>query len=707
MNAQLPSPGRRRFFGHWAEPVRSDPRISGWTPVAAPVAAPGPGPAAVRYTTGDDAVQCVLWGIWASGPDRVFVVGDDGIVLRWNGLDWTREPSDTGLPLHAVWGNPDGEVIAVGWMGAICHRQDGIWRQVRGGTVDLGSGRYLNRRDNLPLFGVCGDASGRVWAAGDHGRLLRYDGNCWIEQTSGVDTHLRGVLGLADGSLLACGHQGLILQRDGDAWHPMETGTRANLTRLWARAADDVYAIGGRYDPATNQTAGCLLHFDSKAWKQIPARGSVQRLRGIAGDQSSLILVGDAGGIYQLRDGAIEAVSSGVVHDLLDVVLFADHGLAVGDLGTLLRSGLQAYSPVATPNSAATATRVRPSMAGACSPWQRVGSGVTDRVLRSVWGTASDRLFAVGESGTILCGDGTRWESMTAPTDLRLHGVWGTSERNVFACGQDGTILHFDGGAWREIHRLGADRTAVAITGFSPHDVFVVGDEGMVLRFDGCTWQQLPSGTKRALYGIWGLDSTHLLAVGDFGLVLRWNGTDFRAFEAGTDAFLYSVWGDSLSNVHAAGLAGTLARFDGSRWTLEPTRSRADLLALAGKSGGTTLAVGTRGTALSYDSGRWVGEETGSDASLCALWVGPDGDAYAVGDGGIILHRRCGWASVRRQLPCFASFLGTSCRCKRLAIKSSVMRTGWSHGSSSLPGTMVTSATPRPWPVPGVNPSSA
>ncbi len=80
--------------------------------------------------------------------------------------------------------------------------------------------------------------------------------------------------------------------------------------------------------------------------------------------------------------------------------------------------------------------------------WSEQPSGGSG-TLRSVWGSSSSSVFAVGESGTILRYNGTSWSTQTAGTAQHLFGVWGSSASNVFAVGDNGTILSSpDGITW-------------------------------------------------------------------------------------------------------------------------------------------------------------------------------------------------------------------------------------------------------------------
>ncbi len=45
-----------------------------------------------------------LHGVWGSGPDDVFAVGDLGTILHYDGHDWDMMPSGTDANLYAVWG---------------------------------------------------------------------------------------------------------------------------------------------------------------------------------------------------------------------------------------------------------------------------------------------------------------------------------------------------------------------------------------------------------------------------------------------------------------------------------------------------------------------------------------------------------------------------------------------------------------------------
>ncbi|MEZ4387568.1 MAG: hypothetical protein R3D98_08325 [Candidatus Krumholzibacteriia bacterium] len=103
-----------------------------------------------------------LWflGVWGSGPDDVFVVGQPGLIYHWDGAAWSREESGTTVALTDVWGDGSGTVYATGHDGVILRRQGGSWSAMASGTdADLfGIGNYqgtiyaCGRTDELPAL---------------------------------------------------------------------------------------------------------------------------------------------------------------------------------------------------------------------------------------------------------------------------------------------------------------------------------------------------------------------------------------------------------------------------------------------------------------------------------------------------------------------------------------------------------------------------
>jgi len=98
------------------------------------------------------------------------------------------------------------------------------------------------------------------------------------------------------------------------------------------------------------------------------------------------------------------------------------------------------------------------------------------------------------------CAQADDWYYMESGTEEHLRGVWGTSATDVFAVGDKGTIIHYDGTKWSLMDSGLTDSDYVDyvelndVFGFSSNDVYVVGEnfDPLILHYDGLFWSSLP-----------------------------------------------------------------------------------------------------------------------------------------------------------------------------------------------------------------------
>ena len=74
----------------------------------------------------------------------------------------------------------------------------------------------------------------------------------------------------------------------------------------------------------------------------------------------------------------------------------------------------------------------------------------TTQTLRSIWGASASDVWAVGDVGTILHYDGTRWTAQVSGTTANLGRVWGVSPTEVYAAAAGNVILRYDGTSWSQ-----------------------------------------------------------------------------------------------------------------------------------------------------------------------------------------------------------------------------------------------------------------
>jgi hypothetical protein len=85
--------------------------------------------------------------------------------------------------------------------------------------------------------------------------------------------------------MYAVGEEGTILHFDGDSWTKMDSGTKNTLYGVHAAGPNDVYAVGG----------STVLHFDGVQWSEIPGPGVSTKFRDVVCSEGRVYL---AGGSY-------------------------------------------------------------------------------------------------------------------------------------------------------------------------------------------------------------------------------------------------------------------------------------------------------------------------------------------------------------------------------------------------------------------------
>jgi hypothetical protein len=273
------------------------------------------------------------------------------------------------------------------------------------------------------------------------------------------------------------------------------------------------------------------------------------------------------------------------------------------------------------------------------SSWSSQTSG-TSRNLRGVWGADSTHVWAVGASSDIRKHDGTSWSGQTRSDGRteQLNGVWGSSATNVWVVGDDYytgsggsrryyyTLLHTaDGGStWTNASSsyTSARQDLNAVWGTASSNVIAVGDGGTILRYDGSNWGTMTSGTTRDLFGVWGTAANDVYAVGSNGTILHYNGTSWSSQTSGITQTIYGVWGSAANDIFAVGAGGTILHSNGITWTAMASNSTRDLYGAWGTSSTNVYAVGMKTskttTILHWDGTEWAA--VGGGTSLYT-WV--------------------------------------------------------------------------------------
>jgi len=511
-----------------------------------------------------------------------------------------------------------------------------------------------------PLAGVwCADAN-HVWATGDSGTILMWNGFNWVQQTSGVTGFLEGLSGLDANHVWATGDSGTILFYDGKSWSPQASGAPGFLSGVNALDATHVWTVGD---------AGAIRFFDGNSWA-TQASGTGNQLFGVSAvDASNVWAVGNGGTVLHFNGTSWSTVPIGTASDLFSVsALDANHVWVVGRNGTV---GFFNGTTWSLPGSGTADSLLRVSALDPQHVWAagingtirffdgvtwsgQAGSGLTSNSLNGLFVQDATHGWIVGDSGVILTFDGTSWNaqsSNTEPGETLLRGISAADASHIWAVGEpfmaagQGYILFSDGNNWTT-QATGLPYHLTSISALDPTHVWAVGDTGNIVFFDGTTWTNQLSGTVTNLSGVSALDSSHVWAVGAAGTVLFFNGTAWGPPSAISAQDLNGVSALDVNHVWAAGINGTIAFFNGTTWSpqlnLGPSFTFNNIYALDANH---VWAVGNSGLIEFFDGNTWSAQSSGVTNYLQGVKAVDANHVWAVGGspGNILFFDGSSW----------------------------------------------------------------
>jgi hypothetical protein len=546
------------------------------------------------------------------------------------------------------------------------------------------------------LNAVWGSGPKDVWAVGDGGTIVHYDGTVWQRVASGTDAHLLGVSGTSERDVWFVGEDGTAIHYDGFALDAARgPSPAAHLIAAHAIAPNDVWmATGNQHFPVDGQRFGAVFHWDGSSWRDLrPEPGGTFHRALWATASNDVWLTGD--GTYHYDGTAWRHV----------------FGLGGSDIWGI--SSTSAWIPDETSSD------VIWHIGGANTVRSRDGD--EHRKLLGIWGSSERDLWSVGSQGYILHYDGSGWTAVESGTTRTLTAVWGSSARDVWAVGELGTILQYDGSSWStavpdripersptfnaiwaasdeeqwiatsagifaydgrtQTRRWGPDAMAQApdyrsVWGTTRDNVVAVGSSGAIAEFDGKQWtREASSPTTQLLSAVWGHGEKMLAVGGRIGVIRIGTGdwriepvtggaggalsaiwgssandiwvTSFisgvvghyvggRWEEQSTPAFAASLWGSARDDIWGVG-SQSVFHYDGTSWTGEGLPAKG-LQAITGCAGMRLWAVGRAGVILQYDGQSWRELDSGTTNDLKGVRCSGR-DVWVVGEGGIILKK--------------------------------------------------------------------
>ncbi|MEZ4225523.1 MAG: hypothetical protein R3B13_31515 [Polyangiaceae bacterium] len=275
-----------------------------------------------------------LLSTWSASASDSYAVGgteSEGRVEHFDGKGWQRLDIGLSVPL-LNWVHGIGDtLVVVGNAGTVLRRQGGTWNSETAPTTQN-------------LWGVWGASADDLWSVGGSGKndgdatLLHYDGMSWQSvalpamQKSGVNALFK-VWGTSASNVYAVGQKGAVLHYDGSEWKEELAGASDDLIALWGTGPKDIVAVGGR-------AIGIASVWDGSSWK-TESLAPLPGLNGVWSRRPGVFHVVGVGGTLGVFDTASLSVREQSFDTELDV-----HGVFGTDSGRLNAVGGNFAGPV-------------------------------------------------------------------------------------------------------------------------------------------------------------------------------------------------------------------------------------------------------------------------------------------------------------------------------------------------------------------------
>jgi hypothetical protein len=438
-----------------------------------------------------------------------------------------------------------------------------------------------------------------VWAAGEDGTILLFNGKAWELQHSEHEVSFHGIWGTGTRAVWAVGHddvtdEGVILFWNGERWSRQQTPATRSLRGVWAWRSDAVWAVGD----------SGILFFNGHGWAIQEAGISPydDRFFAVSGVDSRHVWAVTEQGVWSFDGHAWRRDKSGT----------APH---------FELSSVWAYDP------------------------------------EHVWVARWDPYIECDDPEGGPCHsqiwffDGRSWEQqldVVGIIDWRLHGV---DAAHVWATGGS-EICFFDGHSWSEqASNLGAE----AVFAISAEEAWAVGSFGATLKLEDGAWQPISEDVVRRglITDISGTDRNHVWVVGELGSIFFWNGQVWQDQSIGgsiPEAQLSAVWAADLKHAWTSKFQGRVYAFDGDAWT-EQTNLDGGVADMDGTDASHVWAVGK--LIHFFDGTSWQIQlpDVGEKSSFVAVKAFAPDAVWAVNDRRIFTFDGTSWQPFANQPP--------------------------------------------------------
>ncbi len=243
----------------------------------------------IESTDGTIAGSDQMYNIWGSSPDNLYVSDHLGLLtIRRSASGWIHDPvlDNQGnghfcAEENDCWFVNGGQYYAQRFGPRVLQH----WNGTKMDTVTPLVEKLRVRR----VFAPAGSAQGSMFLAADAGVLYRFDRKSrqltmLLAGASQNLSALRDIYGFAPNDIWAVGDDGTMVHYDGTSWRNLTAITSKHLRRIWGQQANDVWVVGD---------AGTIIRIISGKPVQVPS-GTTEHLQSVWGlGQTKVFAVGD------------------------------------------------------------------------------------------------------------------------------------------------------------------------------------------------------------------------------------------------------------------------------------------------------------------------------------------------------------------------------------------------------------------------------
>lgn len=227
-----------------------------------------------------------LWGVHGSSEKAIFAVGE-GKILKYDGTNWTEDYSSSySMNMRTVWCHTTGDCWAAGETGTI---------RKRSASSTYASWSTQTSTAKQTLNALWGLSDKEIYAVGNQGTIVKYNGSQWATIPSPTTSHLISIYGTSSTDIWAAGFDGTILHYDGTKIEKVEANSSNYFYGVLANSASDVFAVS---HPMFAPQDG-IMHFDGKAWTKIVMPRTGLNFNAICGSSPTDIYVLTKGNIFK------------------------------------------------------------------------------------------------------------------------------------------------------------------------------------------------------------------------------------------------------------------------------------------------------------------------------------------------------------------------------------------------------------------------